>query len=140
MRYFKKVKQFINLYNAVIKRFDNDLTDGDTTVFSRLMKIHDLHTDSPILILNKSINKIRNDANDAFIRWNRRCSDIALNKYVEDSIKHIEEHPNLSDRLNSYNELFRDQKAGFYHDPDKKIIDILTNDQLMRLIFAITLK
>lgn len=140
MRYFKKVKQFINLYNAIIKRFDNDLTNDDTTVFSRLMKVHDLHTDSPILILNKSINKIRNDANDAFIKWNRRCSDIALNKYIEDSIKHIEKQSKLSDRLNSYNDLFRNQKVGFYHDSDKKIIDILTNEQLMRLIFAITLK
>lgn len=140
MKYFKKVKQFINLYNAIIKRFDNDLTDSDTTVFSRLMKIHDLHTNSFILILNKSINKTRNDANDAFIKWNRRCSDIALNKYIEESIKHIEEQSKLFDRLNSYNTLFRDAKAGFYHAPDKKIIDILTNEQLMRLIFAITLK
>lgn len=140
MKYFKKVKQFINLYNAIIKRFDNDLTDNDTTVFSRLMKIHDLHTDSFILILNKSINKTRNDANDAFIKWNRRCSDIALNKYIDNSIKHIEKQSKLSDRLNSYNTLFRDQKAGFYHDSDKKIIDILTNEQLMRLIFVITLK
>lgn len=140
MKYFKKVKQFINLYNAIIKRFDNDLTDNDTTVFSRLMKVHDLHTDSPILILNKSINKIRNNANDAFIKWNRRCGDIALNKYIEGSIKHIEEQSKLSDRLNSYNALFRDQKARFYHDSDKKMIDILTNEQLMRLIFAITLK
>jgi hypothetical protein len=140
MRYFKKVKQFINLYNTIIKRFDNDLTDNDTTVFSRLMKIHDLHTDSPILILNKSINKIRNNANDAFIRWNRRGSDIALNKYIEDSIKYILECPKLSEKLNAYNNLFRDHKAGFYHDSDKKMIDILTNEQLMRLIFAITLK
>lgn len=140
MKYFKKIKQFINLYNAIIKRFDNDLTDNDTTIFSRLMKIHDLHTDSFILILNKSINKTRNDANDACIKWNRRCGDIALNKYINNSIKHIEEQSNLSDRLNSYNTLFRDQKAGFYHDSDKKIIDILTNEQLMRLIFAITLK
>lgn len=140
MKYFKKVKQFINLYNAIIKRFDNDLTDNDTTVFSRLMKVHDLHTDSPTLILNKSINKIRNNANDAFIIWNKRCSDIALNKYIEGSIKHIEEQSKLSDRLNSYNALFRDQKARFYHDSDKKMIDILTNEQLMRLIFAITLK
>lgn len=140
MKYFRKVKQFINLYNAIIKRFDNDLTDNDTTVFSRLMKVHDLHTDSPTLILNKSINKIRNNANDAFIIWNKRCSDIALNKYIEGSIKHIEEQSKLSDRLNSYNALFRDQKARFYHDSDKKMIDILTNEQLMRLIFAITLK
>lgn len=140
MKYFKKVKQFINLYNAIIKRFDNDLTDNDTTVLSRLMKVHDLHTDSPTLILNKSINKIRNNANDAFIIWNKRCSDIALNKYIEGSIKHIEEQSKLSDRLNSYNILFRDQKARFYHDSDKKMIDILTNEQLMRLIFAITLK
>lgn len=140
MKYFKKVKQFINLYNAIIKRFDNDLTDNDTTVFSRLMKVHDLHTDSPTLILNKSINKIRNNANDAFIIWNKRCSDIALNKYIEGSIKHIEEQSKLSDRLNSYNTLFRDQRAGFYHDPDKKMIDILTNEQLIRLIIAITLK
>lgn len=140
MKYFKKVKQFINLYNAIIKRFDNDLTDNDTTVFSRLMKVHDLHTDSFTLILNKSINKIRNNANDAFIKWYRRCGDIALNKYIEGSIKHIEEQSKLSDRLNSYNTLFRDQKARFYHDSDKKMIDILTNEQLMRLIFAITLK
>ena len=140
MKYFKKVKQFINLYNAIIKRFDNDLSDSDSTVFSRIVKVHDLHTNSSILILNRSINRVRNAANDAFIKWNRRCSDIALNKYIEDSIKHIEEQSKLSDRLNSYNTLFRDQKAGFYHDSDKKIIDILTNEQLMRLIFAITLK
>lgn len=140
MKYFKKIKQFINLYNAIIKRFDNDLSNSDSTVLSRIMKIHDLHTNSSILLLNKSINKIRNNANNAFIKWNRRCSDIALNKYIEDSIKYIEKQLKLSDRLNSYNELFRDQKAGFYHDPDKKIIDILTNEQLMKLIFAITLK
>lgn len=140
MRYFKKVKQFINLYNEIIKRFDNDLTNDDTTVLSKLIKVHDLHTDSPILILNKSINKIRNNANDAFFKWNRRCSDIALNEYIEESIKYIEKQSKLSERLNAYNELFRDQKAGFYHDSDKKMIDILTNEQLMRLIFAITLK
>lgn len=137
MKYFKKVKQFINLYNEIIKRFDNDLTDDDITVLSRLMKVHDLHTDSPLLILNKSINKIRNDANDAIIKWNRRCSDIALNKYIEESIKYIEKQSKLSERLNAYNKLFRDQKAGFYHGPDKKIIDILTNEQLLRLILAI---
>lgn len=119
MKYFKKVKQFINLYNAIIKRFDNDLTDSDTTVLSLILKVHDLHTDSPILILNKSINKIRNDANDAFIKWNKRGSDIALNKYIKNSIKYIENQSKLSDKLNSYNTLFRDQKAGFYHDSDK---------------------
>lgn len=140
MKYFKKIKQFINLYNAIIKRFDNDLTNNDTTVVSRIIKVHKLHTNSHILILNKSINKIRNDANDAFIKWNRRGSNLALNKYIEESIKHIEKQSKLSDRLNSYNTLFRDQKAGFYHDSDKKIIDILTNKQLMRLIIAITLK
>lgn len=45
MKYFKKVKQFINLYNAIIKRFDNDLTDSDTTVFSRYIRVIDLHND-----------------------------------------------------------------------------------------------
>lgn len=139
MKYFKKVKQFINLYNEIIKRLDKDLTDEDTTVLSRLIKVHDLHTNSPLLISNKSINKIRDDANNTFIKWHRRSCDIALNKYIEDSIRYIARQPKLSDRLNDYNELFIDQKAGFYHDPDKKIIDILTNKQLMRLIFAITL-
>lgn len=140
MKYFKKIKQFINLYNAIIKRFDNDLSNSDSTVLSRIIKVHDLHTNSSILLLNKSINKIRNNANNAFIKWNRRCSDIALNKYIDGSIKYIEKQSKLSERLNAYNELFRDQKAGFYHDSDKKMIDILTNEQLMRLIFTITLK
>ena len=140
MKYFKKVKQFINLYNEIIKRFDNDLICSDQTVFFRLKKIHDLHTNSSILFLNKSINQIRNNANSACRTWNNRSADIALNKYIEKSIKHIEGQSKLSDRLNLYNILFRDQKAGFYHDSDKKIIDILSNEQLMRLIFAITLK
>lgn len=51
MKYFKKVNQFINLYKEIIKRFDNDLTDSDSTVFSRLMTVHDLHTNSPLLLL-----------------------------------------------------------------------------------------
>lgn len=138
MKYFKKINQFINLYKEIIKRFDNDLTDSDSTVFSRLMKVHDLHTNSPILLLNKAINKMRDNANNTCIKWNKRGSDIALNKYIDGSIKYIEKQPKLSERLNAYNELFRDHKAGFYHK-DKKVIDILTNDQLIRLIWAITL-
>ena len=141
MKYFKKVKRFINLYDEVIRRFDNDLTDKDTTVFSRYIKIIDLHNDlGYIFFLNKRLDKSYKKARDSFHKWHRRTCDIVLNKYIEDSIKYIEEQSKLSDRLNSHNILFRDQKAGFYHSPDKKIIDILTNEQLMRLIFAITLK
>lgn len=141
MRYFKKVKQFINLYNAIIKRFDNDLTDSDTTVFSRYIRVIDLHNELNLTyFFNIKLEKSYKDAQSSFHKWHRRSCDIVLNKYIEESIKHIEEHPNLSDRLNSYNTLFRDQKARFYHDSDKKMIDILTNEQLMRLIFAITLK
>ena len=140
MKYFKKIKQFINLCNIVIKRYDNDLTDSDTTVHSRYIKLFDILNNNSILLCNIKANKAINDASDAFRKWNRRGGNLALNKYINISIKHIEEQSKLSDRLNSYNTLFRDQKAGFYHDPDKKIIDILTNEQLMRLIFAITLK
>lgn len=141
MKYFKKVKQFVNLCNIVIKRYDNDLTDSDTTVHSRFIKLYDIFNNSFILFFSsKKANKAINDASDAFRKWNRRGSNLALNKYINNSIKHIEEQSKLSDRLNLYNTLFRDQKAGFYHDPDKKMIDILTNEQLMRLIFAITLK
>lgn len=141
MRYFKKVKQFINLYNAIIKRFDNDLTDSDTTVFSRYIRVIDLHNELNLAyFFNIKLEKSYKDAQSSFHKWHRRSCDIVLNKYIEESIKHIEEHPNLSDRLDSYNTLFKDQKAGFYHDSDKKMIDILTNEQLMRLIFAITLK
>lgn len=141
MKYFKKVKQFINLYNAVIKRFDNDLTDSDTTAFSRYIRVIDLHNELDLAyFFNKKLDKSYKKAQDSFHKWHKRGCDVALNKYIEDSIKHIEEQSKLSDRLNSYNTLFRDQKAGFYHAPDKKIIDILTNEQLMRLIFAITLK
>lgn len=138
MKYFKKVKQFINLYNAIIKRFDNDLTDSDTTVFSRYIRVIDLHND--FSLFNIKLEKSYKNAQSSFHKWHRRSCDAVLNKFIEDSIKHIEEQSNLSDRLDSYNTLFRDQKAGFYHDPDKKIIDILTNEQLMRLIFAIILK
>lgn len=138
MKYFKKVKQFINLYNAIIKRFDNDLTDSDTTVFSRYIRVIDLHND--FSLFNIKLEKSYKNAQSSFHKWHRRSCDAVLNKYIEESIKHIEEQSKLSDRLNSYNTLFRDQKAGFYHDSDKKIIDILTNEQLMRLIFAITLK
>lgn len=141
MKYFKKVNQFTNLYNEIIKRFDNDLTDSDITVFSRYIKIIDLHNKLDLIFFfNKKLDKSYKNTKNIFYKWHRRGCDIVLNKYIEDSIKHIEKQSKLSDRLNSYNELFRDQKAGFYHDPDKKIIDILTNKQLMRLIFAITLK
>ena len=141
MKYFRKVKQFINLYNAIIKRFDNDLTDNDTTVFSRYIRVIDLHNDLNLAyFFNRKLEKSYKNAQSSFHKWHRRSCDIVLNKYIEESIKHIEEQSKLSDRLNSYNTLFRNQKAGFYHDPNKKIIDILTNDQLMRLIFAITLK
>jgi hypothetical protein len=92
------------------------------------------------LLCNIKANKAINNTGNAFHKWHRRGSDLALNKYIEDSIKYILECPKLSEKLNAYNNLFRDHKAGFYHDSDKKIIDILTNDQLMRLIFAITLK
>lgn len=139
MRYFKKVKQFINLYNEIIKRFNNDLTDSDTTVFSRYLKVIDLHSSSNYLF-NKKVEKSYKKTKNSFYKWNKRNYDISLNKYIEKSIKYIEDQSKLSDRLNSYNTLFRDQKAGFYYDSDKKIIDILTNEQLMRLIFAITLK
>lgn len=140
MKCFKKINQFINLLNIVIKRYNNDLTDSDTTVHSRYIKLFDILNNNFILLFNKRANKAINNASSAFHAWNRRCSNIALNKYIDDSIKHISKYPKLSERLNAYNELFRDHKAGFYHDPDKKIIDILTNDQLMRLIIAITLK
>lgn len=139
MKYFKKVKQFINLCNIVIKRYDNDLTDSDTTVHSRYIKLFDILNNSSILLLNTKANKAINNVSNAFHKWHRRGSNLALNKYIEDSIKQIERQSKLSDRLNAYNKLFRDQKAGFYHDSDKKIIDILTNNQLMRLIFAIYL-
>lgn len=141
MKYFRKVKQFINLYNAIIKRFDNDLTDSDTTVFSRYIRIIDLHNDLNLAyFFNKKLEKSYKNAKNSFNNWHRRSCDIVLNKFIDNSIKHIEEQSKLSDRLNSYNTLFRDQRAGFYHDPDKKMIDILTNEQLMRLIFAIILK
>lgn len=141
MKYFKKVKQFIHLYNEIIKRFDNDLTDSDTTVFSRYIRVIDLHNELNLTyFFNKKLEKSYKNAKNSFNKWHRRSCDIVLNKFIENSIKHIEEQPKLSDRLNSYNTLFRDQKAGFYHDSDKKMIDILTNEQLMRLIFAITLK
>lgn len=141
MKYFKKVKQFINLCNIVIKRYNNDLTDSDTTVHSRFIKLYDILNNSCILFFfNKKANKTINNASNSFHKWHRRGSDLALNKYIDSSIKYIEKQSKLSERLNAYNELFRDQKAGFYHDSDKKIIDILTNEQLMRLIFAITLK
>jgi hypothetical protein len=141
MKYFKKVEQFVNLCNIIIKRYDNDLTDSDTTVHSRFIKLYDILNNSFILFFSsKKANKAINDTSNAFRKWNKRGSDLALNKYIDISIKHIEEQSKLSDRLNSYNTLFRDQKAGFYHDSDKKMIDILTNEQLMRLIFAITLK
>lgn len=141
MKYFKKVKQFINLYNAIIKRFDNDLTDDDTTVFSRYIRIIDLHNDLNLAyFFNKKLEKSYKNAQSSFHKWHRRGCDAVLNKYIEESIKYIEKQSKLSERLNTYNELFRDQKAGFYYDSDKKMIDILTNEQLMRLIFAITLK
>lgn len=141
MKYFKKVKQFINLYNEIIKRFDNDLIDSDTTAFSRYIRVIDLHNELDLAyFFNKKLDKSYKKAQDSFYKWHRRSCDAVLNKYIEDSIKHIEKQSKLSDRLNSYNTLFRDAKAGFYHAPDKKIIDILTNDQLMRLIFVITLK
>ena len=141
MRYFKKVKQFINLYNAIIKRFDNDLTDDDTTVFSRYIRVIDLHNKLNLTyFFNKKLEKSYKNAQSSFYKWHRRSCDAVLTKYIDNSIKHIEEHSKLSDRLNLYNTLFRDQKAGFYHDSDKKMIDILTNEQLMRLIFTITLK
>lgn len=141
MKYFKKVKQFINLYNAVIKRFDNDLTDNDTTVFSRYIRVIDLHNELNLTyFFNTKLDKSYKKVQDSFHKWHRRSCDAVLNKYIEDSIKYIEKQSKLSDRLNAYNELFRDQKAGFYHDLDKKMIDILTNEQLMRLIFVITLK
>lgn len=66
------------------------MIDNDSTVFSRLMKIHDLHNNSFTLLLNVPINKIRNDANNAFHTWHKRGYDIALNKYIEDSIKYID--------------------------------------------------
>lgn len=138
MKYFKKVKQFINLYNAIIKRFDNDLTDSDTTVFSRYIRVINLHND--FSLFNIKLEKSYKNAQSSFHKWHRRSCDVALNEYINGSIKYIEKQSKLSERLNAYNELFRDQKAGFYHDPDKKIIDILTNKQLMRLIIAITLK
>ena len=138
MKYFKKVKQFINLYNAIIKRFDNDLTDSDTTVFSRYIKVIDLHND--FSLFNKKLEKSYKNAQNSFRKWHKRGCDFALNEYIDGSIKYIKKQSKLSERLNAYNELFRDQKAGFYHNSDKKIIDILTNEQLMRLIFAITLK
>lgn len=138
MRYFKKVKQFINLYNEIIKRFDNDLTDSDTTVFSRYIRVIDLHNDLDLAyFFNKKLDKSYKKTKNSFNNWHRRSCDIVLNKFIEDSIKHIEKQSKLSDRLNSYNTLFRDQKAGFYHDSNKKIIDILTNEQLLRLILAI---
>lgn len=138
MKYFKKVKQFINLYNEIIKRFDNDLTDSDTTVFSRYIRVIDLHNELNLTyFFNTKLEKSYKKAQNSFYKWHRRSCDIVLNKYINNSIKHIEEQSKLSDRLNSYNTLFRDAKAGFYHDSDKKIIDILTNEQLMRLIFAI---
>lgn len=138
MKYFKKVKQFINLYNEIIKRFDNDLTDSDTTVFSRYIRVIDLHNDLDLTyFFNKKLEKSYKKSKNSFNNWHRRSCDIVLNKFIENSIKHIEEQSKLSDRLNSYNTLFRDQKAGFYHSPDKKIIDILTNEQLLRLILAI---
>ena len=141
MKYFKKVKQFINLYNAIIKRFDNDLTDDDTTVFSRYIRVIDLHNELNLTyFFNIKLEKSYKKAQDSFYKWHKHSCDVVLNKFIEDSIKHIEEQSNLSDRLDSYNTLFRDAKAGFYHSPDKKIIDILTNEQLMRLIFVITLK
>jgi hypothetical protein len=141
MRYFKKVKQIINLYNAIIKRFDNDLTDNDTTVFSRYIRVIDLHNNFNLAyFFNKKLEKSYKNAQSSFHKWNRRSCDVALNEYIDSSIKYIEKQSKLSERLNAYNELFRDQKAGFYHDSDKKMIDILTNEQLMRLIFAITLK
>lgn len=140
MKCFKKVNQFINLCNTVIKRYNNDLTDSDTTVHSRYIKLFDILNNNFILLCNKRANKAINNVSSAFHAWNRRGSDIALNKYIDGSIKYIEKQPKLSERLNAYNKLFRYYKAGFYHDSDKKIIDILTNDQLMRLIFAITLK
>lgn len=140
MKYFKKVKQFINLCNIVIKRYDNDLTDSDKTVHSRYIKLFDILNNNSILLCNIKANKAIDNVSNAFHTWNKRCSDIALNKYIDSSIKYILKCPKLSQKLNAYNELFRDHKAGFYHDPDKKIIDILTNEQLMRLIFAIVLK
>lgn len=141
MKYFRKVKQIINLYNAIIKRFDNDLTDSDTTVFSRYIRVIDLHNNFNLAyFFNRRLEKSYKSAQNSFRKWHRRSCDAVLNKYIEDSIKHIEKQSKLSDRLNSYNDLFRNQKVGFYHDSDKKIIDILTNDQLMRLIFTITLK
>lgn len=141
MRYFKKVKQFINLYNAIIKRFDNDLTDNDTTVFSRYIRVIDLHNELNLAyFFNRRLEKSYKNAQSSFHKWNRCSCDVALNEYIDSSIKYIEKQSKLSERLNVYNELFRDQKAGFYHDPDKKMIDILTNEQLIRLIFAITLK
>lgn len=138
MKRFKKVKRFINLYDEVIRRFDNDLTDKDTTVFSRYIKITDLHNDLDcISFLSKRLHKSYKKAQDSFYKWHKRGCDVALNKYIEDSIDYIAERPNLLERLESYNTLFRDQKAGFYHSPDKKMIDILTNEQLLRLILAI---
>ena len=141
MKYFRKVKQFINLYNAIIKRFGNDLTDNDTTIFSRYIRVIDLHNELNLAyFFNRKLEKSYKDAQSSFHKWHRRSCDAVLNKYIDNSIKHIEEQSKLSDCLNSYNALFRDQKARFYHDSDKKMIDILTNEQLMRLIFAITLK
>ena len=100
MKYFKKVKQFINLCNIVIKRYDNDLTDSDTTVHSRYIKLFDILNNNFILLCNIKANKAINDASDAFRKWNRRGSNLALNKYINNSIKHIEEQSKLSDRLN----------------------------------------
>lgn len=140
MKYFKKINQFINLCNIVIKRYDNDLTDSDKTVHSRYIKLFDILNNSSILLYNKKANKAINNTSNAFHKWHRRGSNLALNKYIIASIRYIEKQSKLSDRLNAYNELFRDHKAGFYHDSDKKIIDIVTNKQLMRLIFAIVLK
>lgn len=140
MKYFKKVNQFINLLNIVIKRYNNDLTDSDTTVHSRFIKLYDILNNSNILFFfNKKANKAINNASNAFHKWNIRGCNLALNKYIDSSIKYIEKQSKLSERLNAYNDLFRDHAAGFYYK-DKKVIDILTNDQLMRLIFAITLK
>ena len=92
MKYFRKVKQFINLYNAIIKRFDNDLTDDDTTVFSRYIRVIDLHNDLNLAyFFNRKLEKSYKNAQSSFHKWHRRSCDIVLNKYIEESIKHIEE-------------------------------------------------
>ena len=82
----KQAKELSKIFKVSL----DDLTDNDTTVFSRYIRVIDLHNDLNLAyFFNRKLEKSYKNAQSSFHKWHRRSCDIVLNKYIEESIKQL---------------------------------------------------